>query len=51
MTLGMLAVMLAEGGARSGGPFAVNPGLILWTWLVFLLFLFFFFGRRSGSRS
>ncbi|MGE0439117.1 MAG: F0F1 ATP synthase subunit B [Gemmatimonadales bacterium] len=41
MTLGMLAVMLAEGG-EGGGPFAVNPGLILWTWLVFLLFLFFF---------
>lgn len=41
MTLGMLAVLLAaEGGG--GGPFAVNPGLILWTWLVFLVFLFFF---------
>lgn len=41
MTLGMLAVVLAaEGGG--GGPFSVNPGLILWTWLVFLVFLFFF---------
>ena len=41
MTLGMLAVLLAEGG-EGGGPFAVNPGLILWTWVVFLLFLYFF---------
>ncbi len=41
MTLGMLAVVLAaEGGG--GGPFSVNPGLILWTWVVFLIFLFFF---------
>lgn len=41
MTLGMLAV-LAEGGEGGGGPFAVNPGLIIWTWVVFLAFLFFF---------
>ncbi len=41
MTLGMLAVFLAEeGGSR--GPFDINPGLIFWTWLVFLVFLFFF---------
>jgi F-type H+-transporting ATPase subunit b len=41
MTLGMLAVLLAaEGGG--GGPFAVNPGLIIWTWVVFLVFLYFF---------
>ena len=41
MTLGMLAVVLAaEGGG--GGPFSVNPGLILWPWVVFLIFLFFF---------
>ena len=40
MTLGMLAVLLAEGGGS--GPFSVNPGLILWTWVVFLVFLFFF---------
>ena len=40
MTLGMLAVLLAEGGSK--GPFTVNPGLILWTWLVFAVFLFFF---------
>jgi F-type H+-transporting ATPase subunit b len=40
MTLGMLAVLLAEGGGS--GPFSVNPGLMLWTWLVFLVFLFFF---------
>lgn len=42
MTLGMLAVLLAEGGEGGGGPFAVNPGLIIWTWVVFLVFLFFF---------
>lgn len=42
MTLGMLAVLLAEGGEGGGGPFAVNPGLIIWTWVVFLAFLFFF---------
>lgn len=41
MTLGMLAVLFAEGG-EGGGPFAVNPGLILWTWVVFLAFLYFF---------
>jgi F-type H+-transporting ATPase subunit b len=41
MTLGILAVMLAaEGGG--GGPFDVNPGLIIWTWVIFLVFLFFF---------
>ena len=39
-TLGMLAI-LAE-GEGGGGPFSVNPGLILWTWLVFIAFLFFF---------
>lgn len=42
MTLGMLAVLLAEGGEGGGGPFAVNPGLIIWTWVVFLVFLYFF---------
>lgn len=40
MTLGMLAVLFAEGGGS--GPFSVNPGLIIWTWIVFLVFLFFF---------
>ncbi|MBM4188466.1 MAG: F0F1 ATP synthase subunit B [Gemmatimonadetes bacterium] len=40
MTLGMLAILLAEGGGS--GPFSVNPGLIIWTWIVFLVFLFFF---------
>ena len=40
MTLGILAVLLAEGGGS--GPFDVNPGLILWTWIVFLVFLYFF---------
>ncbi len=39
MILGMLAVQ-AEGGG--GGPFSLNPGLMIWTWLVFLAFLFFF---------
>lgn len=36
----MLAILLAEGGGS--GPFSVNPGLIIWTWIVFLVFLFFF---------
>jgi len=41
MTPAMLALLLAaEGGGR--GPFDVNPGLIVWTWIVFLAFLYFF---------
>ncbi len=40
MTFGMLAMLAADGGG--GGPFAVNPGLILWTWVIFLIFLYFF---------
>jgi F-type H+-transporting ATPase subunit b len=41
MTLGTMAMLLAaEGGGR--GPFDVNPGLIVWTWIVFLVFLYFF---------
>ena len=41
MMLGTMAMLLAaEGGGR--GPFDVNPGLIVWTWLVFGAFLFFF---------
>jgi F-type H+-transporting ATPase subunit b len=44
----MLAVLLvlqeAEHAAESGAPaspFDVNPGLILWTWVVFLILMFF----------
>jgi F-type H+-transporting ATPase subunit b len=40
MTVGMLSLLLAAEGGR--GPFDVNPGLIFWTWLVFLAFLYFF---------
>ena len=40
MILGMLAAQ-AEGGG-TGGPFSLNPGLMVWTWVVFLAFLFFF---------
>lgn len=42
MTLGMLAVLLAAEGGASGGPFDVNPGLMIWTWVIFLAFLYFF---------
>jgi F-type H+-transporting ATPase subunit b len=35
----MLALLAAEGGA---GPFSVNPGLMIWTWIIFLAFLYFF---------
>lgn len=38
--VGVLPMMFAEGGGS--GPFSVNPGLIVWTWIVFLVFLFFF---------
>jgi len=40
MSIGFLPLLLAAEGA--GGPFAVNPGLMIWTWLVFLAFLYFF---------
>ena len=42
MTLGMLAAVLAAEAEGGGGPFTVNPGLMIWTWLIFLVFLFFF---------
>ncbi|UCG88857.1 MAG: F0F1 ATP synthase subunit B [Gemmatimonadota bacterium] len=39
----LLALMLQEGHGQAGGasgPFALEPGLIIWTWIVFLaLFL------------
>ncbi len=28
------------GGAGGGGLFAINPGLIIWTWVIFLILLF-----------
>ncbi len=36
MTLALLAA--TEGGL--GGPFALEPGLIIWTWLVFIVLFF-----------
>jgi F-type H+-transporting ATPase subunit b len=42
MTLGILTLIAAVEGEGGGGPFAVNPGLMVWTWLVFLAFLYFF---------
>ncbi len=39
MTVPMLMLAAAEGGA-TGGPFSLEPGLIIWTWIVFIaLFL------------
>ena len=42
MTLGMFAVVLAAEAEGKGGPFSVNPGVMIWTWIIFLVFLFFF---------
>lgn len=42
MTLGMLAAVLAAEAEGGGGPFSVNPGVMIWTWIIFLAFLFFF---------
>ncbi len=42
MTLGMLAAVLAADAEGGGGPFSVNPGVMIWTWIIFLVFLFFF---------
>jgi F-type H+-transporting ATPase subunit b len=32
----LLALAAAEGGEGFGGPFSLEPGLIIWTWVVFL---------------
>ena len=42
MTLGMLAAVLAAEAEGKGGPFSVNPGVMIWTWIIFLVFLYFF---------
>jgi F-type H+-transporting ATPase subunit b len=40
MTPVLLALAAAEGGEAMGGPFTLEPGLIIWTWGVFIaLFL------------
>jgi len=40
MTPVLLALAAAEGGGAMGGPFTLEPGLIIWTWAVFIaLFL------------
>lgn len=38
-----LALFLQEGhseGGASGGPFTLEPGLIIWTWIVFIVLFF-----------
>lgn len=40
MTLFTLALLAAEGGGGLGGPFALEPGLIIWTWVVFISLFF-----------
>ncbi len=42
MTLGMLAAVVAAEAEGGGGPFSVNPGVMIWTWIIFLVFLYFF---------
>ena len=42
MMLGMLAAVLAAEAEGGGGPCSVNPGVMIWTWIIFLVFLFFF---------
>ena len=32
----LLALAAAEGGAAMSGPFSLEPGLIIWTWVVFV---------------
>ncbi len=32
--------LFAEEGAGGGGLFSINPGLMIWTWVIFLLLLF-----------
>ncbi|MGD8699803.1 MAG: F0F1 ATP synthase subunit B [Gemmatimonadales bacterium] len=43
-SLTLAAPLLAQeehgGGAGGGGLFAINPGLIIWTWVIFLILLF-----------
>ena len=42
MTLSLLLVAVAEEAAEGGlgGPFALEPGLIIWTWIVFGFLLY-----------
>ena len=40
MTLSLLAIIADEVGGGLGGPFALEPGLIIWTWLVFIALFF-----------
>ena len=43
-SLVLAAPLLAQeehgGGTGGGGLFAINPGLIIWTWVIFLILLF-----------
>ncbi len=40
MMLSLLAVVADEAGGGLGGPFALEPGLIIWTWVVFIALFF-----------
>ncbi len=40
MLLALLQEAAHEGGAPAGGPFTINPGLIIWTVVVFGILLF-----------
>ena len=40
--LAMVAMLAAEAGGKGGGPFDVNPGLMIWTWVIFIIFMVFF---------
>lgn len=42
MTAPILALLLAAEEGASRGPFSVNLGLVLWTLIIFAIFLFFF---------
>jgi F-type H+-transporting ATPase subunit b len=40
MTLFTLMLLAEEGGGGLGGPFTLEPGLIIWTWAVFIALFF-----------
>jgi F-type H+-transporting ATPase subunit b len=40
MTLSVLVVVADETAGGLGGPFALEPGLIIWTWIVFIALFF-----------
>ncbi len=48
MTLSIVVAAAAEEGAQGGlgGPFVLEPGLIVWTWVVFILLFLLLKGQR-----